>query len=46
MRACVSVDEIARELVASMGKATPVSLTCCCKTFEGPVLCYGLYSND
>ena len=42
MHPCLSVDEIlrflARELVASNKKATAVSLACCCKCFEDPVL--------
>ena len=42
MHACLSVDEILRllayELVDSEAKATAVSLACCCKIFEEPVL--------
>jgi hypothetical protein len=42
MHPCLNVDEIlrlfARELVASGAKATAVSLACCCKDFEDPVL--------
>ena len=42
MHPCLNVDEIlriiARELVASGGKATAVSLACCCKSFEDPAL--------
>ena len=42
MHPCLKVDEIlrqfARELVLSGGKATAVSLACCCKGFEDPAL--------
>ena len=42
MHPCLNVDEIlrllARELVASEAKAAAVSLACCCKSFEDPVL--------
>lgn len=42
MHPCLNVDEIVRllacELVASEAKATAVSLACCCKNFEDPVL--------
>lgn len=42
MNPCLSVDEIlrllARGLVASEAKASSVSLACCCKSFEDPVL--------
>ena len=42
MHTCLRVDEIVRllacELVASEAKATAVSLACCCKGFEDPVL--------
>ena len=42
MHPCLNVDEIVRliayELVASRGKATAVTLACCCKSFEDPVL--------
>jgi len=42
MHPCLNVDEIlrllARELVESEAKATAVSLACCCKDFEDPVL--------
>ena len=42
MHTCLNVDEILRriacELVASGGQATAVALTCCCQSFEGPVL--------
>ena len=42
MHRCLTVDEIlrllARELVASGAKATAVSLICCCKGLEDPVL--------
>jgi hypothetical protein len=42
MHPCLNVDEIlrlfTRELVASGGKATAVSLACCCKGFGDPVL--------
>ena len=42
MHRCLNVDEILRllsqALVASKAKATAVSLACCCKNFEDPVL--------
>ena len=42
MHPCLNVDEIlrrfARELVLSEAKASVVSLACCCKDFEDPVL--------
>ena len=42
MHACLNVDEILRlivcELIASGGRATTVSLACCCGSFEDPVL--------
>ena len=42
MHTCLRVDEIVRllacELVASEAKATAVSLACCCKDYEDPVL--------
>ena len=42
MHACLNVDEIARlivhNLVASSGEGSAVSLACCCKSFEDPVL--------
>ena len=42
MHPCLSVDEILRllafKLVASGAKATTVSLACCCRSFEDPVL--------
>ena len=42
MHTCLNVDEIirliTRELVASDAKATAVSLACCRKDFEDPVL--------
>ena len=42
MHSCLHVDEIVRliahELVTSRGKQTAVSLACCCKIFEDPVL--------
>jgi len=42
MHPCLNVDEILRliahELVASGGKATAVSMACCCKSFEDPAL--------
>ena len=42
MHACLRVDEIVRliasELVGSGGKGSAVALTCCCKSFEDPVL--------
>ena len=42
MHACLRVNEIVRllacELVVLEAKATAVSLACCCKTFEEPVL--------
>ena len=42
MHPCLCVDEvlrlIARELVASGGWATSVSLACCCESLEDPVL--------
>jgi len=42
MHACLNVDEIVRviayELVTSKGGGTAVSLACCCKSFEDPVL--------
>ena len=42
MHRCLHVDEIVRliasELVTSEGKGTAVSLACCCKSFEDPVL--------
>jgi len=42
MHPCLNVDEIVRliawELVASRGKGTAVSLACCRKSFEDPVL--------
>jgi len=42
MHACLHVDEIVRlivcELVASENKAAAVTLACCCKSFEDPVL--------
>ena len=42
MHVCLNVDEIVRliadELVASRRKAAAVSLACCCKCFEDPVL--------
>ena len=42
MHACLDVDEVVRliahELVTSRGKATAVSLACCRKSFEDPVL--------
>lgn len=42
MHRCLSVDEILRffacELVALEAKATAVSLACCCRGFEIPVL--------
>ena len=42
MHRCLNVDEVLRllahALVASQAKATAVSLACCCKNFEGPVL--------
>ena len=42
MHHCLRVDEILRhfasELVASKGKASAVTLACCCKSFEDPVL--------
>ena len=42
MHTCLRVDEIFRllacELVTSEAKATAVSLACCCKGFEDPVL--------
>ena len=42
MHPCLCVDEvvrlIARKLVASGGRATSVSLACCCKSLEDPIL--------
>ena len=42
MHPCLSVDEILRllafELVGSGAKETAVSLACCCRGFEDPVL--------
>jgi len=42
MHPCLRVDEILRhvasETVASKGEGTVVSLTCCCKGLEDPVL--------
>jgi len=42
MHACLNVDEIMRliahNLVASSRKGSAVSLACCCKSFEDPVL--------
>jgi len=42
MHACLNVDEIVRaiacELVTSRGQGTAVSLACCCRGFEDPVL--------
>ena len=42
MHACLNVDEILRliasELVGSRGNGTAVTLACCCKSFEDPVL--------
>ena len=42
MHACLRVDEIVRliasELVGSEGKGSAIALTCCCKSFEDPVL--------
>jgi len=42
MHPCLVVDEIlrliARESVASGAEATAISLACCCKVFENPVL--------
>ena len=42
MHACLNVDEIVRliacELVVSEAKATAVSLACCHKAFEDPIL--------
>ena len=42
MHACLNVDEIVRfvacELIASEANATVVSLACCCKDFQEPVL--------
>ena len=42
MHPCLNVDEILRLLackfVASESKGTAVSLACCCKSFEDPVL--------
>jgi len=42
MHACLNVDEIVRviayELVTSKGRGVAVSLACCCKSFEDPVL--------
>jgi len=42
MHACLNVDEIVRviayELVTSRGRGTAVSLACCCRGFEDPVL--------
>jgi len=42
MHACLNVDEIVRaiahELVTSSGEGSAVSLACCCKSFEDPVL--------
>jgi len=42
MHSCLNVDEILRliacELAVSGAKATTVSLACCCKSFEDPVL--------
>jgi len=42
MHACLNVDEIvrliARKLVASGGGRAAVSLACCCRSFEDPVL--------
>ena len=42
MHTCLNVDEvlrlIARELLASGGRATAVAFACCCKSFEDPVL--------
>ena len=42
MHACLNVDEIvrliARELIGSGGRGTAVSLACCCKSLEDPVL--------
>ena len=42
MHWCLKVDEILRllacELVVSGAKGTAVSLACCCKGFEGPLL--------
>ena len=42
MHSCLGVGEIlelvARELVASGAKRTAVSLACCCRNFEDPVL--------
>ena len=42
MHPCLNIDEIlrllTRELVESEAKATTVSLACCCKSFEDPVL--------
>jgi hypothetical protein len=42
MHPCLNVDEVlrllARELVGLGGEATVVSLACCCKGFEDPLL--------
>ena len=42
MHACLNVDEIVRlivhKLVASSGRRSAVSLACCSKSFEDPVL--------
>ena len=42
MHPCLNVDEILRliagELAASGGKGSVVSLACCCKGFEDPML--------
>lgn len=42
MHRCFSIDEIIRlvacEIIESENGATAVSLACCCKGFEGPVL--------
>ena len=42
MHPCLRVDEIIRllacELVASGAEGTAVSVACCCKSFEDPVL--------
>lgn len=42
MHSCLNVDEIlrliARELIESESNATAVSLACCCRSFEDPVL--------
>ena len=50
MHPCLNVDEILRklvqELIVSEVKATVVSLACCCKGFEDPVLCMLWESQD